>query len=75
MKAGTPNRKRSVAFFLVLGYLCVAGLIVNLIGHAGWIHVDIPALRGFTSRWRWAAAAAVCFVCAWYVERLGRTSR
>jgi hypothetical protein len=73
--AGHSKRKRTVAFFLVLGYLCVLALIVNLVAHVGWIHVRIPGLVGFVARWRLAVAAAVCFVCAWYVERLGRAAR
>jgi hypothetical protein len=72
MRPADDNRKRLVRFFLVVGYLCVFGLVLNLCQRLGWVHVRLPGLTGFGARWGWVLGAALCFVLAWYVERTGR---
>jgi len=70
--ANNSNRKRAGLFFLVLGYFGVLGLAFNICVRFGWISARLPGLTGFTARWEWALGTAVCFVFAWYIERLGR---
>jgi hypothetical protein len=69
------NRKRAGMFFLVLGYFCLLGLLLNIFARMGWFHIRVPGLNGFGSRWKWGLGAALCFVFAWYTERTGDTQR
>lgn len=70
-----PNRKGACSVFLGLGYACALALMVNFAIRLGLIHARIPGLSGFSARLAWAAGGAVCFVLAWYTERLGRSGK
>jgi hypothetical protein len=65
------NRKRMGQIFLVLCCICVLGLLLNICTRLGWFP-RLPGVGGYPARWRWATGAAVFFMLAWYMERLGR---
>jgi len=67
--ADQASRKRTGLVFLVLGYFCVLGLLLNIVARLGWFHLHIPGLDGFGSRWKWGLGAALCFAFAWYTDR------
>ncbi len=64
------QRRRAGQFFLIAGYFCVVALLCNVFARLHWFNVHLPGLDGFGARWKWALSAAVCFVLAWYLERL-----
>lgn len=75
---GVMDRKRYRSlglFFLICGYLGILAAVFNIGFRFGLITIRLPGLHGFAALWIAALAAALCFACAWYIDRIGRARR
>ncbi len=70
---GTTKRIQSL--FLIAGYTCALGCLVNVLVRLGWLHVGVPGFYGLSALLKWALASAVCLIVAWYLGRPERGRR